>query len=102
MPTTKAWCNCELVVLRISLIEPAQRRMTLRLEGRAVGPWVTELQQACERALADGHLLTLDLAGVEFLDAKAVALLGAMRSRGVSLVSSTPFVNEQLKSAAGS
>ena len=87
---------------RISLIESAKRRRTLRLEGRVVGPWVTELQQACERALANGHLLALDLGGVEFLDAKAVALLGGMKSRGVSLVGGSPFVNEQLKSAAGS
>lgn len=74
--------------------------MTLRLEGRVVGPWVAELRQICESPIRDGSKLILDLAEVSFADDKGVALLSSLRSRGAKLLNATPFVKEQLKSLA--
>ena len=84
-------------MLKISQVEPVNHSVTLRLEGRIIGPWVTELRQTCEQVLGSGRPLTLQLADVEFMDSKGVALLAALRSRGVSFTDSPPFIAEQLK-----
>lgn len=84
-------------MLKISKVESVNHAVVLRLEGRIVGPWVTELQKSCEEALAEGRSLNLHLADVEFMDTSAVALLSRLRSSGVALLESTPFVSEQLK-----
>jgi len=89
-------------MLKISQIKPVNQEVTLRLEGRVVGPWVTELQKSCEEVLTDGRLLKLHLADVEFMDAQGVALLSSLRSRGVSLLECSPFAAEQLKATGKS
>lgn len=84
-------------MLKISQIEPGSRSVTFCLEGRIVGPWVTELHRACEQVLGEGRSLHLHLAEVEFMDARGVAVISSLRSRGVSLLDCPPFVAEQLK-----
>ncbi len=85
-------------MLKISQAERVNHAVILRLEGRVVGPWVTELQKSCDQVLASGQSLKLQLAEVEFMDAKGVALLSSLRSRGVVLLECPPFAAEQLKS----
>jgi ABC-type transporter Mla MlaB component len=104
-------------MLKISEIEPpcptgtkwsksknkSKRRnhaVTLRLEGKLVGPWVTEARQACEGILNEGQRLQLSLADVDFLDASGSSLLANLRTRGVSFVDCSLFVEEQLKNAS--
>ena len=89
-------------MLKISQVKPVNHAVTLRLEGRVVGPWVTELQKSCEEVLTNGRLLKLHLADVEFMDAQGVALLSSLRSRGVSLLECSPFAAEQLKATGKS
>lgn len=84
-------------MLKISQVKPVNPAVTLRLEGRVVGPWVTELQNSCEEVLREGRSLKLHLADVEFMDAQGVALLSSLRSRGVLLLECPPFAAEQLK-----
>jgi anti-anti-sigma regulatory factor len=84
-------------MLRISEGPPSHHGVTLRLEGRMTGPWVDEARQACEGILTSGCALTLDLGEVEFLDANGAALLARLRSRGVSLVACSPFVEARLQ-----
>jgi anti-anti-sigma factor len=86
-------------MLRITSTENGNRHITLRLEGRVAGPWVTELWRACEKALGNRQAVVLNLAEVSFLDSAGVALLTKVRSRGVELAECSPFVREQLKSA---
>jgi ABC-type transporter Mla MlaB component len=89
-------------MLKISQAEPVNHAVTLCLEGRVVGPWVTELQKSCEKVLAEGRSLKLHLADVGFMDAQGVALLSNLRSRGVSLLECPPFAVEQLKASSKS
>ena len=84
-------------MLKISQVEHANHAVILRLEGRVVGPWVTQLQKSCEEVLTEGRSLKLHLGDVEFMDAQGVALLSSLRSRGVSLLQCPPFAAEQLK-----
>ena len=84
-------------MLKISKTQSAHRGMTLHLEGRVVGPWVGELQQSCESILCEGRSLCLRLADVDFLDSEGVMLLRRLRTRGVSLRDSPPFITELLR-----
>src|SRR5688572_31002161 len=68
----------------------------LKLEGRAIGAWVHELEQICDRLLAEDAPLALDLAGVSFLDHDAVRLLHALSLRDVTLLNASPFLAQQL------
>lgn len=72
----------------------------LRLEGDLTGPWVAELRLACEGWSERGRALTLHLAEVAFVDAGGVALLAALRDRGVVLADCSPFLVEQMKALA--
>jgi hypothetical protein len=84
-------------MLKISEIPPTNHTVTMRLESRVVGPWVTELRRSCDSVLNEGRSLRLQFGEVEFLDQNGVALLSTLQSRGVSLVDCSPFVVEQLK-----
>jgi hypothetical protein len=59
-------------MLRITRVEDTDGRTCLRLEGRVVGPWVAELAADCAAAARAGGL-TLDMAGVSFLDGTGCA-----------------------------
>jgi hypothetical protein len=86
-------------MLRISHLESSGQDVTLRLEGRVVGPWVAELRRACEDAGQRGARVTLDLRDVLFLDREAIALLQALTDRDVALRHCSPFVAQQLRDA---
>ncbi len=88
-------------MLKISQSRPDQQTTTLRLEGRVVGPWVSELQQICAPLVTGGKKLALDLAEVSFMDQNGVALFWSLKTHGVALLNPTPFVEEQLRSSAG-
>lgn len=83
-------------MLRITELPPPDHHVTLRLEGRIAGPWAPEARQACERVLASGRALSLNLAEVEYLDDEGVRLLAELRSRGVRFIACSPFVEAQL------
>jgi ABC-type transporter Mla MlaB component len=83
-------------MLKIS--EPtANHATTLKLEGRLVGPWVNQLREICEAHLVQERRVKLDFADVTYADRGGVALLIALRRRGVELVNCSPFLAEELK-----
>ena len=84
-------------MLKISEDKQTKRAVTLRIEGRVVGPWVGELRKACEPLLSDGSKLVLDLTDVSFVEESGLLLLASLQTRGVKLLNPTPFVEEQLK-----
>ena len=87
-------------MLKISQTGKANHSVTLKLEGRVVGPWVGELRRVCETLLSESRALKLDLADVTFADADGVAVLTGFKTRGVTLKDCSPFVDEQLRSTA--
>ncbi len=84
-------------MLKISCSKSGDNVQTLRLEGHVSGPWVAELRGVCERLLTQGQPLTLDLAGVSFLDQDGIILLRGLAARHVALINRSPFVAEQLR-----
>lgn len=86
-------------MLKIEPVETTRGLVTLKLEGRVIGPWVAELRHSCESVLARKTRLVLDLAEVSFVDLEGVALLLGLADRHVRLVSCSRFVAEQLKAS---
>jgi ABC-type transporter Mla MlaB component len=84
-------------MLRIAALERSGEGATLTLEGRVIGPWVDELRRSCERILATGATLTLDLSEVAFVERSGVRLLQNLVDGGVTVVNCPAFVCEQLK-----
>jgi ABC-type transporter Mla MlaB component len=85
-------------MLKISQAGKTNHSVTLKLEGRVVGPWVDELRQICEAVLTERRSLRLDLAEVTFADTDGVAVLSGFKSQGVRLKNCSPFLEEQLRS----
>lgn len=84
-------------MLRISRQEGTDHEVILGLDGTLSGPWVAELATACDGVLAERRRLSLDLAGLGFLDARGVRLLHGLRERSVALLNVSRFVGELLK-----
>lgn len=84
-------------MLKISLEDPGDRTVTLRLEGRIAEPWTSELRKTCDQLLSEKKSLQLDMAEVSFADHGGLQLLRSLKSRGVSLVECSPFTAEQMK-----
>jgi hypothetical protein len=85
-------------MLKITVVESSKIAVTLRAEGQLTGPWVEELRTACDVHTSPNEVqLSLDLGDISFADAAGVAVLRELRSRGVALSRTTPFLAEQLK-----
>jgi hypothetical protein len=88
-------------MLRVTVVESSRNAVTLRVEGRIAGPSVEELRKACDvHNVADEVQLSLELADVSFADVAGIVLLRELRSRGVGLLRTNPFMAEQLKDGA--
>jgi anti-anti-sigma regulatory factor len=84
------------VMLKIEVAERRREQVTVHLEGQMVGPWVDEVRRTCEPFLGNGHTLTLDFAGVSFVDRDGIALCRRLRLRCAVLRNCSPFIKEQL------
>lgn len=84
-------------MLRIFPAENGNETLTLRVEGRMIGPWVEELRRSCEPIVARGARLVLDLSGVSFIDRDGARLLIHLQAGGARIWGCSPFVQEQLK-----
>ena len=83
-------------MLRISIAESSRHTVKLLVEGEVRGLWVAELGRACEEWLSPEVRLTLDLAGVSFIDEHGIDLFRALRERHVVLANPSSFIAEQL------
>jgi len=82
-------------MLRIS-VEDEPRQVTLKLEGKLVGAWVKELEDAWREADAGRHgrPLFLDCSAVEHVDQAGEYLLALVARRGVRLIASGVAMRE--------
>jgi hypothetical protein len=73
-------------MLKIS-VEEKENSLGLILEGRLVGPWVTELQRICQEhgVGGQGTRLTIDLCGLTSMDAAGQQLLQDLFHGGATL-----------------
>jgi anti-anti-sigma regulatory factor len=69
---------------------------TLKLEGKLLGPWVDELNRACEELQVPPSGLCLNLSAVTFIDSAGVKLLGDLIRRGARISECSGFIAELL------
>jgi hypothetical protein len=72
--------------------EKASGGVVLRLEGRLADAWVDELARAAGAVESNGGVMTFELGGLTFVDARGVALLRAAAGRGARLRGGSPFI----------
>ena len=83
-------------MLRITHARDHDSVSTLRLEGKVLGPWVTELARSCNELPCPPNRLRLDLSAVTFVDRPGVALLRDLLARGATLAACSGLVAELL------
>jgi hypothetical protein len=72
-------------MLRITTHSTADS-LTFQLEGRLVGPWVTELRDCWRRSLSDGkRAIHIDLRAVTYVDVAGEELLADLYRQGADL-----------------
>ena len=88
-------------MLKITIMETATDRRWI-VQGRLVGPWVSELRTTWKRAhkSQDNRTCVIDLNDVTFIDKSGERLLRAMSKKGAQLIARGLYVRhvlEQLK-----
>jgi ABC-type transporter Mla MlaB component len=83
-------------MLRITHAHSHDSIATLRLEGKLLGPWVTELARSCDELPCSPDRLRLDLSAVTFVDGPGVVLLRDLLDRGARLAGCSGLVAELL------
>ena len=83
-------------MLRITHTRGHDSVLTLHLEGKLVGPWVTELARSCNELPCPPNCLRLDLSAVTFVAGPGVALLRDLLARGATLAACSGLVAELL------
>ena len=84
-------------MLRITHAPGCDSVLTLRLEGKLLGPWVQELARSCDGLSCPRDCVRLDLSAVTFVDAPGLALLHDLLGRGVTLAACSGLVAELLR-----
>lgn len=80
-------------MLKITITEtPTERRFVV--QGRLVGPWVTELRTAWKKTdgTHDGRACVLDLSDVTFIDKSGESLLRALCKKGAQFITKGVYI----------
>jgi len=87
-------------VLKITMVETATDRRWI-VQGRLVGPWVSELRTTWKRAhrSQDKRACIIDLNDVTFIDKSGERLLRAISKKGAQLIASGMYTKHVLEKA---
>jgi hypothetical protein len=84
-------------MLRITTISANGSPAIVKLEGKLLEPWISELQEACRAARKQDGAATLDLGGLSYIDNPGTIALRDLIRRGVAVTGCSPLVSELLK-----
>jgi anti-anti-sigma regulatory factor len=73
------------VTLRITRKKGSRSRATLVLEGKVAAEWAALLERECSDLLGSGLAVSLDLAGVSFVDRAGVRTLRRLSRKGLGI-----------------
>ncbi len=74
------------MTLRITRKRGSRSRATLVLEGKVAAEWAALLERECSDLLRSRRAVSLDLAGVTFVDRAGVQTLGRLSRKGVEIL----------------
>lgn len=83
-------------MLRIS-VQDGNDEMTLKLEGKLIGPWISELTREWDSLMPfpRGKKLNLDLRGMTFVDKNGVVALGKIYGlTSAEILADTPMTQD--------
>jgi hypothetical protein len=83
-------------VLKITRLSHKGGRLTIRLEGEILGPWVGAVREACTKRGRRPGRLRLDLAAVNYADAAGTQLLRDLMREGIEIAACSSFLAELL------
>lgn len=70
--------------------------ITFRIEGKLLGPWVSEVRSQLDCDLRRASVLGLDLHNLSFVDEAGLALLQDLIAQGVQVTACSNYVAELL------
>jgi anti-anti-sigma regulatory factor len=87
-------------MLRLTRTTRFPHEVVLVVEGQIVAEWVGLLEEECLDLLRTDQRVFLDLAGVSYLDQRAVRLLRDLATRSVALLNCPPLVDDLVREDA--
>ena len=83
-------------MLRITQVSEDSDQVCLKVEGRVIGDWVSELDRTCESCLSQSRQITLDMSDVTYIDRQGVETLKRILGENVRLTGATLLVQALL------
>jgi anti-anti-sigma regulatory factor len=84
-------------MLRITEIFEKGGIITLRLDGKVIGVWVSELEKLCLLYRDERNkTVVLDFSGVTFISKEGVGMLENIKDERVKITNCSPFIVELL------
>ncbi len=81
----------------ITRVLAGEAGLRLRIEGQIVGDWCGVLERESRASCGQGRRVTLDLAGVSFVDPRGLQTLRRLQSSGLRLVEVPPLIAQSLE-----
>jgi hypothetical protein len=83
-------------MLMITRSEGSDLTRTLKLEGKLLAPWISELESACRESHVGPERVYLDLCDLTFVDGAGARFLAEMIRDGATVIACSGFVAEML------
>ena len=83
-------------MLRITQVSDDSDQVCLKVEGRVIGEWVSELDRTCGSCLSQSRQVTLDMSDVTYIDRRGVETLKRILGGNVRLTGATLLVKALL------
>jgi ABC-type transporter Mla MlaB component len=84
-------------MLMITRFEGNDLTRTIKLEGKLLAPWMSELEAACGESRATPERVYLDLCDLMFVDAAGARFLADLIRDGATVIACSGFVAEMLE-----
>jgi len=85
-------------MLRITGTSEDEKTVTLRLDGRVVGTWVSYLEKLClHHKNEENKTVVLDFSGVTFIDNKGLRMLEKIKDERIKIANYSLFVGALLR-----
>lgn len=76
-------------MLRITQVSEDSDTVCLKVEGRVIGDWSSELDRTCEDCLSRNRRIILDMSDVTYIDRQGVDALKRILGNNVQLTDAT-------------
>lgn len=84
-------------LLRITRILENGSPVTLRLQGKIVGEWVTLLEQECRTTIQREERVVLDFGEVTYIDPRGLGMIWNLPMRRVTIINAPTFIGDLMR-----